>query len=93
MMAAKKSAPRRKQTSSKAQAKVHSVMREYKQGQLESGGKRKVKNRKQAVAIALNEALRSGARVAPKKKSSAKKSGSKKSAARKSQSKASASKR
>lgn len=40
------------------QAKVHKVMHEFKHGSLHSGSKSgpKVKNRKQAVAIALSEA-------------------------------------
>lgn len=40
------------------QEKVHTVMGEFKRGQLHSGSKHgpKVKNRKQAVAIALNQA-------------------------------------
>ena len=60
-------------------------MHEYKHGQLKSGGRKKVKSRRQAVAIALNEARRSGAKVAPKKgakkgtkKAAKKKSGGKK---------------
>ena len=41
----------------KKQAKVKKVMKEFKEGKLKSGGSgRKVKNRKQAIAIALNEA-------------------------------------
>ena len=35
---------------------VERVMHEYKHGELESGGGKKVKNPKQAVAIALHEA-------------------------------------
>ena len=39
------------------QAKVKKVMKEFKQGKLKSGGSgKKVKNRKQAIAIALSEA-------------------------------------
>jgi len=38
-------------------------MKEYKQGELESSRGKKVKNRKQAVAIALSEARRSGAKI------------------------------
>jgi hypothetical protein len=83
-MAAKKSASRKK-TSAKGEAKVGKVMHEYKHGQLKSGGRAKVKNRKQAVAIALSEARKSGAKVAPpKKKSSSKGAAAKKSAAKKS---------
>lgn len=42
----------------KSKDKVHKVMGEFKRGQLHSGSKKgpKVKSRKQAVAIALNEA-------------------------------------
>ena len=38
------------------QAKVERVMHEFKEGDLKSGSGRKVKDRKQAVAIALSEA-------------------------------------
>ena len=41
----------------KGQKKVRKVMREFKKGKLTIGGsKKKVKNRKQAIAIALSEA-------------------------------------
>ena len=43
-------------------------MKEKKQGTLKSGSGKKVTSRKQAVAIALSEARRSGAKI-PKKKS------------------------
>lgn len=48
--------------------KVAKVMREYKEGKLHSGSKKgpMVKNRKQAVAIALSEARKAGANI-PKK--------------------------
>lgn len=47
------SSPARK----RKQAKVKKVMKEFKQGKLKSGGsKKKVTNRKQAIAIALSEA-------------------------------------
>ena len=62
----KKSSSSRKY-SKKAQSKVGKVMREYKQGKLKSGGKRKVKSRKQAIAIGISEARRSGAKT-PRKK-------------------------
>ena len=68
--------------SKKAQEKVGDVMHEYKHGTLKSGkgGKGgKVKNRKQAVAIALSEARESGAKVPPKKSSSKGKASSQKS--------------
>ena len=44
-------------TTDKKQNKISKVMREYKKGKLNIGQcYKKVKNRKQAVAIALNEA-------------------------------------
>ena len=44
-------------TTDKKQKKVSKVMREFKKGKLNIGkSKKKVKNRKQAIAIALNEA-------------------------------------
>jgi hypothetical protein len=43
-------------------------MREHKHGTLKSGSGKKVRSRKQAVAIALSEARKSGAKI-PKKKS------------------------
>jgi hypothetical protein len=57
----------------KGKRKIHKVMKEYKEGTLRSGSGGKVKNRKQAVAIALNEAREAGANV-PKKKKRRKKS-------------------
>ena len=67
--------------SKKASKKVGRAMRERKRGTLRSGRSgRKVKSRKQAIAIGLSEARREGAKV-PKKKTarraSAKKSASK----------------
>ena len=53
-----------------AQKKVEKVMKEKKRGTLRSGGSgKKVTSRKQAIAIGLSEARRSGAKV-PEKKSS-----------------------
>jgi len=53
----------------KARKKVKSAMHERKRGTLRSGRSgRKVKSRKQAIAIGLSEARRSGAKV-PRKKS------------------------
>jgi hypothetical protein len=46
--------------------KVAKVMREYKRGTLKSSSGATVRKRKQAVAIALSEARRSGARVPAK---------------------------
>ena len=73
-----------KKTSSKAQTKVKKVMHEYKHGELHTGSKKgpKVKNRKQAIAIALSEARKSGAKVPPKK--SGKKTGAKRTASKRS---------
>ena len=56
-------------TGSKGKSKIHKVMKEHKQGTLKSGSGKKVKSRKQAVAIALSEARKSGAKVPRKKKS------------------------
>lgn len=51
----------------KGKGKIHKVMHEYKHGTLKSGQSgKKVSDRKQAVAIALSEARKSGARI-PKK--------------------------
>lgn len=58
----------------KAGEKVEGAMRERKRGTLKSGRSgRRVTSRKQAIAIGLSEARRSGAKV-PKKKSSRKSS-------------------
>jgi len=60
----------RKSTSSrsKGRTKIHKVMKEHKEGKLKSGSGKKVKSRKQAVAIALSEARKSGAKIPKKKK-------------------------
>jgi hypothetical protein len=56
----------------KASKKVEQTMRERKKGTLKSGRSgKKVKSRKQAIAIGLSQARRSGAKV-PKKKTSKK---------------------
>ena len=62
MATKKKSASKRK-----GRAKVGKVMHEFKHGQLKSGGRAKVKSRKQAIAIGLSEARRSGAKVPNRK--------------------------
>ena len=50
----------------KAGEKVHEVMHEWKRGDLKSGGSgRKVKSRKQAIAIGLSVARKRGAKVPP----------------------------
>jgi hypothetical protein len=57
----------------KASRKVKRAMHERKRGTLRSGRSgRKVKSRKQAIAIGLSEARRSGAKV-PRKRGRAKK--------------------
>jgi hypothetical protein len=54
---------------SKGRQKIHKVMKEKKEGTLKSGSGKKVTSRKQAVAIALSEARKSGAKIPKKKKS------------------------
>ena len=64
--------------SKKAAAKVERAMKKRKAGTLKSGRSgRKVKSRKQAIAIGLSEARASGAKV-PKKAKKAKKKTAKK---------------
>lgn len=60
--------PSKPEMMAKKGGKVEKVMREYKEGKLHSGSKKGpvVKDRKQAVAIALSEARKSGAKM-PKK--------------------------
>ena len=65
MAAKKKSAAK-----AKGRAKVGKVMHEFKRGKLKSGGRAKVKNPKQAIAIGLSEARR----ASTAKKSSRKRS-------------------
>ena len=61
----------------KAQKKVKKAMHERKEGTLKSGKSgKKVKSKKQAIAIGLSEARKEGGKV-PKKKSSKKKSSKK----------------
>lgn len=90
-MARKKSSKRK--YSPKASKSVEREMHEYKRGKLKSGRSgKKVKSRKQAIAIGLSEARKEGAKVPAKKKSSSKKkSSAKKSSSRKSSSKKSSS--
>jgi len=78
----------------KAQDKVEKAMHERKHGTLKSGSSgKKVKSRKQAIAIGLSEARREGGKVPSSKKASSKKSSSKKSSSKKSSSKKSSSKK
>ncbi|HVC90483.1 MAG TPA: DUF6496 domain-containing protein [Acidobacteriaceae bacterium] len=71
--AAKTSSSKKKSStrkySPKASKSVEREMKAFKQGKLKSGSGRKVTNRKQAIAIGLSEARKSGAKV-PAKKSS-----------------------
>ena len=61
----------------KASEKVERAMHERKRGTLKSGSGRKVKSRKQAIAIGLSEARKKGAKV-PRKSSGARKRTAKK---------------
>ena len=56
----------------KASEKVEKAMHERKKGTLKSGSGKKVKSRKQAIAIGLSQARRAGAKV-PRKKATSKK--------------------
>jgi hypothetical protein len=56
---------------------VKSTMRRRKKGTLKSGSGRKVKSRKQAIAIALNETRKKGGKV-PRKSSGTTKRATKK---------------
>jgi hypothetical protein len=59
---------------SRVSRKVNRAMHERKRGTLRSGRSgKKVKSRKQAIAIGLSEARRAGAHVARKKQSAHKK--------------------
>jgi Family of unknown function (DUF6496) len=80
MAAARKRTSRKKSSGSKrygdkASDKVEKAMHEMKRGQLKSGRSgKKVKSRKQAIAIGLSQARKAGGRVprAPKRKSTRK---------------------
>jgi hypothetical protein len=54
----------------KGPKKIEKVMKEYKAGKLHSGSKKgpEVSSRKQALAIALSEARKSGAKIPAKGK-------------------------
>jgi len=58
--------------SKSSQDSVEGAMHEMKQGKLKSGSGKKVKSRKQAIAIGLSEARKEGAKV-PEKRSTQKK--------------------
>lgn len=70
----------------KASEKVEKAMHERKKGTLKSGSGKKVKSKKQAIAIGLSQAREAGGKV-PKKKGGKKKGGKKKSGKKKSSSK------
>ena len=57
-----------------ASKKVEKVMHERKEGTLKSGSGKKVKSRKQAIAIGLSEARKERKKVPKKKTGKAKKS-------------------
>jgi hypothetical protein len=58
----------KKKYSDKSQEKIGKVMEEYKEGTLKSGRSgKKVKSRKQAVAIGISEARKAGGKVPSKK--------------------------
>jgi hypothetical protein len=70
VMAAKKKSSRKKY-GAKAQQKVKRAMHEMKHGELESGRSgKKVKSRKQAIAIGLSEARKAGGKAPRKRKKS-----------------------
>lgn len=67
---AKKTSGRRKY-GKKASTKVEKAMHEMKRGKLKSGRSgKKVKSRKQAIAIGLSQARREGGKVPRKRRSS-----------------------
>lgn len=67
-MAKRSKTNRRSKSDTIVGRKVEKVMHEFKEGTLRSGGSgRRVRSRKQAIAIGLSEARRAGASV-PKKK-------------------------
>lgn len=68
----------------KASEKVEKAVHEMKRGKLKSGRSgKKVKSRKQAVAIGLSQARRAGGKVPKKKTAASKRKSSKRTAARK----------
>jgi len=58
-----------RKTSKSASKDVKSAMHKRKKGTLKSGSGRKVKSKKQAIAIGLSEARKKGKKVARKKSS------------------------
>ncbi len=94
-MAARKKSSGSRRYGKAASKRVESAMRRRKKGTLKSGSGRKVKSRKQAIAIGLSEARKKGAKVPRKgtgrtsaggRKTGGRKSGGRKSGGRKSSS-------
>ena len=56
--------------SKKAQKKIREVMHEFKEGKLKSSSGKKVKDRKQAIAIGISEAKEKGYNAPDKPKRS-----------------------
>jgi hypothetical protein len=79
-MAAKRTATKStaKKSTRVTQNKMQKVMHEFKHGDLKSGGRTKVNNPKQAIAIGLSEARKAGAKVPPPPKKLTKKAAAKK---------------
>ena len=69
---ARKGAQKDKRAGKKASTQAGNYVKQEMR-RLKKGGSKKPKNRKQAIAIGLSEALRAGAKVPPKKTSSKKK--------------------
>lgn len=65
--ASKKYGPKASKYGPKASESVEREMKAFKEGKLKSGSGRKVTSRKQAVAIGLSEARKSGAKVPSRK--------------------------
>jgi hypothetical protein len=78
-MASRKKSSGKRKYGKAASKRVKSAMHRRKKGTLKSGSGRKVKSRKQAIAIGLSEARSKGAKVPRKKGSKKKSSGRKKS--------------
>jgi hypothetical protein len=58
--------PATKRSEPTGKRKIHKVMKEFKEGDLKSSSGAEVKDRKQAVAIALSEARKEGADIPDK---------------------------
>ena len=72
-LAAKKKKASKRRYGSTASKKVKKAVHELKRGKLKSGRSgKKVKSRKQAIAIGLSQARKKGAKVPPRKKRSKK---------------------